>query len=281
MSQSLNISHFSTGYCTAHERIAIRSGKWKEIPFHATCSLIEHPSLGPIVFDTGYTERFYEVTARFPNRIYAYVTPTTTQPEWSLKSQLEARGIKAEEVPYVIISHFHADHIAGLKDFPYSNILCSKAAFDYTLARKGMAAVQKGILPELLPEDLSERVEFIEDQPKTQREDALEAHIDYFGDGSLKFVLLPGHAHGQIGVLVGEESDQPELLAGDAYWLTESLEKNILPAGITGLLIDSWLDYVDTFHRLRTFRKQYPHITMTSCHCPSTFAEKIQNRHLF
>ena len=46
----------------------------KDIQFYATWAELIHPQHGTVLFDTGYTSRFHDATARFPNSIYANLT---------------------------------------------------------------------------------------------------------------------------------------------------------------------------------------------------------------
>ena len=48
--------------------------KKRKIRFEATWAIIKHPSKGTVLFDTGYTQRFYTATKYFPNSIYATIT---------------------------------------------------------------------------------------------------------------------------------------------------------------------------------------------------------------
>ncbi|MGQ0421948.1 MBL fold metallo-hydrolase, partial [Bacillus sp. HC-Mk] len=57
---------YDTGYCTHPEKIAYSKGSWKQICFPATVGLLQHPSLGYILFDTGYAGPFKEATKKFP-----------------------------------------------------------------------------------------------------------------------------------------------------------------------------------------------------------------------
>ena len=62
------------GYCYAKESHAISNGSNLHIKFHALFGLIRHPQQGWILFDTGYTRRFYASTRKFPQSIYAGIT---------------------------------------------------------------------------------------------------------------------------------------------------------------------------------------------------------------
>ena len=93
----------------------------------------------------GYHDQFYEQTKTFPYSIYAKITPVFHSPEENAKSRLEALGYRAEDVSIVVISHFHADHIAGLVDFPNANF--------FVILRHGFQSGQKADFG-LLKEDL-------------------------------------------------------------------------------------------------------------------------------
>ena len=106
-----------SGYCLANAKYVIKGQKSQLIKFHALYALILHPSKGYILFDSGYTTRFFDATNSYPNKIYANETKVVIEKKNEVKSQLESTGIMAEEIKHIIISHFHADHIGGIKGF--------------------------------------------------------------------------------------------------------------------------------------------------------------------
>ena len=84
-----------------------------------------------------------------------------------------------------------------------------------------VGALRRGFLPMLLPADFARRASF----PNSFNGPLLPGlgpTCDYFGDGSLLLVLLPGHARGQIGMLAQTESG-PVLFAADCCWLSRWL----------------------------------------------------------
>jgi len=271
-----SIKVFTTGYCMALERVAINNGKWKNIKFHATCILIEHPTKGLILFDTGYTPRFSEATQKWPSRLYELSTPVVTKWEWSVKAQLKKSGIAPSDISTIIISHFHADHIAGLKDFENATFWCTKTAYEEVSTLKGFAAVRRGLLPSLLPDDFKSNVRFFEEELVKRDRSDFNYHFTFSDDDILKIIPLPGHARGQIGLLLNEGKENPYLLAADAYWLIESVQHNILPAKIINTFIDNWEDYKSSLQNIRTYLQQHPETISLSCHCNQVYENWVE-----
>ena len=110
----INILH--AGYCTAPEHIAIHGGRWRSIHFPAMFALLRHPRFGAMLFDTGYSYRFFDETKKFPKRFYRWMTPVTLHEEDLVVNQLATFDLRPKDISHVFISHFHADHIASLPD---------------------------------------------------------------------------------------------------------------------------------------------------------------------
>ena len=88
----LKVTLLSDGSCVQLEKMAIRDGTMRRIRFASMFALIEHPRVGPILFDTGYTRRFFEETKRFPAKLYGLITPTRLANEDDAVNQLRASG---------------------------------------------------------------------------------------------------------------------------------------------------------------------------------------------
>ena len=147
----MNLNIFEAGFCTHPEHIVIRGGKREDIRFPAMFALLEHPTRGYMLFDTGYSEAFFEATKRFPYSLYARVTPVFLEEHQHAVQQLAQRGIEAKEISIIFISHFHADHVAALKDFPRAKFVYLPLAFASVRGKTGFSAVRKAFLPNLLP----------------------------------------------------------------------------------------------------------------------------------
>ena len=106
------------GSCSHLECMAIGGGRWQGVEFPSLCALIGHPERGWMLYDTGYSEHFLAATETFPERFYRLLTPVELRSTECLVAQLQSLGIEAADIREVLISHFHGDHVAGLRDFP-------------------------------------------------------------------------------------------------------------------------------------------------------------------
>jgi nucleoside-diphosphate-sugar epimerase/glyoxylase-like metal-dependent hydrolase (beta-lactamase superfamily II) len=264
---SVELTLFTTGYTPQPYFLAERGrGRSKE-PFHATCALIKHPRYGLFLFDTGYSPAFYGASHRFPYSVYGFLSPLVHSTSLTIRAQLKERGIEPDEIRGIIVSHFHADHVAGLRDFDKSEFIASQTAWDDVADRRGFSALKRGFLPDLLPNDFSDRIRPVEHFHDPGIGPFKHAH-DLFGDGSVRLIPIPGHARGQIGAFVQSGPNQRTFLAADATWTLASLRANRLPHWLTYSFIDSVTDLKSTLSKLHTFSKQYPTIDIVPTHCP-------------
>lgn len=250
----------SDGYTEAPEAIAIQGGSWfKKLRFHATAFLLRHPTEGYLLVDSGYSQRFHTETHSFPAKLYAWITHVTLTEPQGVVGCLAKLGIAPTDIRHLILTHFHADHTGGLRDFPHSRVYCSELAWNACRGLYGFHAVRQGILPGLLPEDLAERLTFVDEGS------------DLLGDGSVKVLALPGHAPGQIGLHFHAQENRDVLLAADACWLSDAFRHNQMPHLLTRALHD-WPRYHGTLQRLHDLHRAEPRLRIVPSHCPETAA---------
>ncbi|MEZ4771863.1 MAG: MBL fold metallo-hydrolase [Bacteroidia bacterium] len=266
----------TAGYCLAKENHAIRGGKRNNIQFPATYGMIHHPEKGWILFDTGYTQRFYEATDHFPGKPYKWITPTFIKPEEEAVAEVKRMGINPEDIGHILVSHFHADHVGGLRDFPRAIFYCSTAAFDQVQRLKGFAGVRRGLLPGHLPEDFTRRAVLTDTGNfQTKNDPDLGVMTDLFGDGSILLPYLPGHAAGQFGALLNTNKGKV-LLAADSSWLKANYQENRLPSPIVRLFFDSWKDFKTSLEKVWKFWQNNPDVKIIPTHCEETRKEMIE-----
>jgi glyoxylase-like metal-dependent hydrolase (beta-lactamase superfamily II) len=265
------------GHCLAKESHAISGGRSRVIKFHALYGLIQHPEKGWILFDTGYGPEFYKATHSFPNSLYAAATKVNIGPDETVASQLLRHQIGPEDIEHIIVSHFHADHIGGLKDFPNANFYCSKIAHQEVGDVGRFLAVRKGILPALIPDDFDTRAKFVEDVALVSDHPVLGKQYDLFGDESLLLHELPGHARGQLGLRI-TTAKQGYFLIADACWLGQSYQQMLLPHPVVRLFFDSWRDFKASLQRVHLFHLAYPEVLIVPTHCEATTTPLISDK---
>lgn len=250
------------GYCLQNEVCSIMKGKNKKTKFYAMFVLLKHEKFGNILFDTGYDTSFYEASKKFPYSIYAKITPVFIDKENSAEYQLEKLGIRADEVSYIIISHFHADHIAGLKKFNNAKFICIEAAYQNIMNKKSFSALKEGFLPDLLPDNFQERLMFLKNKIKSDKFKPFEYYYDIFGDNSILAFDLSGHAKGQTGILV-----EDKFFIADACWYSNSYKRNLPPPLWVRLILGDNKEYLKTLDKLHQFYENYSEIEIIPSHC--------------
>lgn len=263
-----------TGYCLAHESTMMQGGRHKQVACHALVALMQHPTHGWILWDTGYAPYMLTETAKFPYRFYRWATPLHLDPALAVAAQLPRFGLSPADIGTVIISHFHADHIAGLRDFPQAQFIVSATAYTHIKDRRGFDALRHGHIPALLPADFAQRVTLLPPFCGPELPYLGPTH-DLFGDDTLRLVELPGHARGQLGLFARTNRGGYFFLA-DGAWLTQSIHENRPPSRLTDLIVDDPAAVRRTITNLHHFAQAEPQWRLVPTHCPTAFAREVR-----
>jgi len=267
----LDVKLYSTGYCTQQSGMVFPNEKWQKVSFQALFACIKHPTKGVILFDTGYAPHYFEASKHLPYKLYSMAVPVFSQENESAKLKLIEDDISAEDVKYIIISHFHADHISGLRDFPNAKFICFRSAYEAVKGTFGFNAVRKAFLPYLLAEDFEERCVFLEDASSDSNE---LYSVDVFEDGSLEAFDLSGHAMGQLGLKLATMKDELFFVA-DAVWHSRALRENVLPSQLSRIAMADWQLYKANFEKLRQWSMANPEVCILPTHCSEVFENYV------
>lgn len=275
---SVHVKYLRVGQCRHVECIAARGGRWTMIDFPSFCALIHHPQAGYILFDTGYADHYFAATQQFPQRLYRLALPISLPDDEQLTRQLQALGIHTDDIGRVIVSHYHGDHVAGLRDFPKAQFIASRKDTDdiQTLARQPWRATLQGKLPGLLPNDFNARLSYADDCRNVELPQWMQPFqqgYDLLGDGSLIIVPLPGHSAGQLGLLIPDTDTGPVFLVADACWQLDACREGRLPAGLARLAIHHNHAYQQTFFSLSKLANREPLIRILPSHCNKSWSE--------
>ncbi len=276
MGQVTDVKYLRVGQCQHLECIAAKGGRLAKVDFPSLCGLIHHSDVGWILFDTGYADHFFEATKKFPQRLYSLSLPVALSPEQKLVAQLNALGISAQDIALVVVSHYHGDHVAGLKDFPNAKFIALRSGtkeIHYFSARPLRATLQ-GKLPSLLPTNYFSRVQDAEifssiDLPKWMFPFA--CGFDLLGDGSLLGVSLPGHSHGQLGLFLPDASGRPVFFVADACWSLPFCRDGRLPSMLTNFLTSDIAAYRKTFANIQQLANRQSDLAILPSHCLVTW----------
>jgi glyoxylase-like metal-dependent hydrolase (beta-lactamase superfamily II) len=262
-----------TGYCVIPESLLIRGGTSRKVACHSIVALIQHPQHGWLLWDAGYAPHLLDATANSLFWLYRLATPLRLDPALAVVNQLPRFGLQPADIGLILISHFHADHISGLRDFQAAGYVATQSAYADVAPRTGFKALQRGFIPALLPRDFRERARLLPAFHGTALPHLGPTH-DLFGDGSLLLVQLPGHARGQMGLLAETERGRV-LFAADGCWLSRSIFERRPPSRLTNLIVDDGRAVRDTIDRLHEFTRAQPDVIVVPSHCPVAFQREV------
>jgi len=265
--KGLQVKLFSSGYCTANSGHVFPNEPHKVISFNAIWALINHPVAGKTLFDTGYSTRFFESTRFFPNRIYRWITPVVHDNGDSCLNQLQKMKIDRHDITNIVISHFHADHTGGLKDFPNAAIWCKAEALSFINKKNRFNAVLKGVLKSQIPDDISARAVFPE---KVLEQSEMAGLTLWKWHDDMYFVDLPGHFRGQTGLYLKGTVHGDLLLCADAVWSARAISQKIYPSKKVSLIIDDYSELTGTMEKLNFLQTTQPNIKILPTHCHET-----------
>jgi glyoxylase-like metal-dependent hydrolase (beta-lactamase superfamily II) len=270
-----DIKLLSAGFCLHPEFMSIRGGGWRPCRFPAGFACLVHRRHGAILFDTGYSDHFRAETKSFPNALYARLMPPRFDGADHACDQLRRFGIDPADVRAIVVSHFHADHIAGLRDFPKARILCARDGYQAIRAARGLGGLMGGLLPGLMPADSDDRVQHIEELPTIDLPPALAAFgqgRDLFGDGTALAIALPGHSVGQIGLYIPDSPNGALFLVSDAAWSLDAITQLRPPPRVVTALTGQSQPYLATLAKLHHLHHAEQHLAIRPAHCSKVAA---------
>jgi N-acyl homoserine lactone hydrolase len=188
------------------------------VPFTFSCYVIRHGD-EVMVWDTGYAPG-----------------SNPSAPKVSLAEQLAQLKIQPEQVKYVGISHFHADHTGQLAPLAGATLLIGDREWAALTAPTPMSGA-----------NVAAFAPWISGGSKVEPQ---AADKDVFGDGSVVILRTPGHTPGHQSLLVRLKEKGAVLLSGDAAHFHENYDTD----GVPGFNYDR-AETIASLERLKQIQK--------------------------
>lgn len=276
---SVTITELRVGSCSHPQCMALKGAPWAPRDFPSRAYLLESDRDGIWLWDTGYSPRFF-AASKGVYRLYGLTTPVTLPRKERLAQQLKDLKVPLEHLSGVLLSHFHADHVAGLAELPKVPVWASRDAWASFHEVKGFSALLRGQIPALVPKRAIRRARAVEGLEEIVLPEQLRPFEKAWKlTPDLLVVSLPGHARGHLGLFVNERTSQGPrwtLLASDAAWSQEAFSS---PKGLRGPSELSFLiqhdrqAYYDTLARLRTLHQRGVPIRLSHDPWPHALSE--------
>lgn len=227
--------------------------------------LVEHPTEGKMLMDAGVEgDCSYGLKPVFwiPCRAFEGHTAVPA---------LRSRGLDVADLRYVLMSHFHGDHAAGIPALDRAaqlRILTSETEWDDVT---GFAHLRLGYFNQhLVGRYMVERLlaQNLVEMP------LVGPAWDLFGDASIWVFPTAGHTRGQLSVLLNAASG-PVLLTFDASHLEAGFTLGIPP----GYTVDREAA-VSSLSRLRALEAAFPAMRVVYGHEPTQWPEGVFEQEL-
>jgi N-acyl homoserine lactone hydrolase len=168
-----------------------------KVQFVFSCYLIKHGD-DYMLWDTGHA-----------------MTAPNVAPKVSLVDQLAQLKLTPDQIKYVGISHFHADHTGQVASFPKATVLIGKGDWDAISA----PAPAQGV-------NAAPFAAWLKGEGKVE---PLANDKDVFGDGSVIVLNTPGHTPGHHSLLVKLAQTGSVVISGDAVHFRENYDTGGVP----------------------------------------------------
>lgn len=266
----------NAGFCTTKRSHLIKGASSENIVVPALFFLIEHPVHGNILFDTGYSTRYFEATKKFPFSLMNKITPVQITKRENAINQLLKMNLTANEIQTVILSHLHADHAGGIADFQQSTIYVDKQEWRYGTQPK-LKLLLNGYLKQLYESINPSSLRLLDFGKEGCTYGPFSNSIDLFKDNSIRLVTLPGHSIGQLGLLLNITNQERYFLIADSVFIKANYQKNKAGSILSNVAHYNQKQYKSNFPMLKQLESMNSNLTIIPSHDPNMYKQYVSN----
>ncbi|MFC4454051.1 MBL fold metallo-hydrolase [Deinococcus sonorensis] len=271
---TVRVVPLTAGACLNVAALTERGAPWRVREYPAGYALLLHPSRGPVLFDCGYGPAVLQAMRRWPGLLYGAVTPVRLPASQTVPAALARLGLTPADIRQVIVSHLHADHVGALRQLTAATFVLDPAAYTPLRGLRGVQAVRRAYLPDLLPPDFDDRLSPLTFQASPPGLAPFEWAADIYGDGSVWAVPVPGHAPGMIALVVRTQpgaalegsGEGLTVLASDVAYSVRALREGLEAHPLTHLTFFNATQERQSRARLRQWLQRHPRARVIVSH---------------
>jgi glyoxylase-like metal-dependent hydrolase (beta-lactamase superfamily II) len=256
----MTLSALPTGAMHARAGFAYRGGSFSEPrDFGMTAVLVRHPR-GDLLIDTGFGRDVAAQARRLPWLMRATSTYTAGVPA---ADQLARGGYDVSRLAGLLITHAHWDHVSGVPSFR-APVWMNPSERRFVDGGAPMAALMRSFVGAEVREYAWDGGPYL----------GFPRSHDWYGDGAIVLVPVPGHTPGSIAVFVTLPSGARYAFIGDLVWQREGLDLPAERPWLARWLVDDDAEGVRTgISHMAAVHARFPEIVMVPAHDARAAAE--------
>lgn len=256
ISKTVQFSILQTGRTSSLEGFLYSGGSFfKSKPISHIAVLVKHKK-GTFLFDTGLGD---SIARQFQDMSFLHRQLFKFSKGASVRQQLLNAGVKLDTIQSIVLSHLHWDHSSGIKDFPNATVYTTREELDFA---QSIHAESPAFLKSQYT-GAKINWQFLPFEKKNYA--TFEESCDFFGDGSVVFVKLPGHTNGSIGMFIN--GSKSYFFTGDVTWKLEGFKNPSPKHFIPRMLVDlDKLKLNATIVKIHNLIKNNPELLVIPAH---------------
>ncbi|MFW2390454.1 MAG: MBL fold metallo-hydrolase [Polyangiales bacterium] len=175
--------------------------------------MVEHPR-GRLLIDAGVGRGVVEHLKTTPLLLQTLASLTVKRPTIDA---LSARGLGPGDLRGVLLTHSHWDHVSGLEDLREVPVWITAEELAHARSDDEGGKLYRQL-------EAAGQFELRELTFADGPYGPFSTSHDFFDDGSIILLPMPGHTPGSIGVLVTLPAGQRFLVIGDTSWTREGVD---------------------------------------------------------